>query len=146
MRRGFSLMEILVAVGVLAIGLLTLVGAVAYGLSVASEGEKHHQAVEHARRLIALTRARDLPYTQPTVPPGPTSGINDAPSVRRPLGAPPFAGDGFPPDAGFERNIRLDWDYPGYRADRLVKVTVTLYWQSKGRERSLTLTGVHKQP
>lgn len=143
--RGFSLVEMLVGVAVIAMGLLGLVAALAYGVRASRSSELSSLAVGHAVHLIELIRSRNLDFGGYSVPPNSSSGINDPTGTRRALNAYPFSTD-FEPSS-FERHIEMT--RVGTSGDYLydvMSIKVTVYWDEGGQERSVEFEALHKKP
>lgn len=140
-RRGFSLIEIVAAVAVVAIGILAICGALAFGLRGGEQGDRMNHAVAYGQRLISLLRVQNRPFaTDPPVPMG-----------REPLEAPPYQND-FPASSGFEREILMERLKPvqngapdDYRHN-VMRVVVILHWEERGVDHSLRLETFHREP
>ena len=76
-RRGFSLIEVLFAIGVMAIGLLALFAVFVTGTRANAYGKHTAEATNHARQILEIIRSRGLAFQAGALPPGPTSGFND---------------------------------------------------------------------
>jgi len=132
------MVEVLVVIGVLAVGLLAISASVIYGLKANQHGARLTEAGAHGENLINRIRLQNLPFTAP---------INDAVSARVPLNAPPFAAF-FPANTPFTRSIQmqqLSGVPTNYQYD-LSRVTVTLYWSERGVEQSMQLVTLHRRP
>lgn len=142
-----TLVEVLVAAAVLALGLLSLLGALAFGLRAAETGGRHAEATQHAKRYLALIRQRNLVFGVEDPLPDDDSGLNDGPGFRRALEDAPFESD-FPRDSGFQRRLALSWAYPtgDPRHGRLVRISATVFWDDHGVERRVELVGYAKKP
>ncbi len=103
-ERGFTLVEVLIAVALLAIGLTALTTTFSSGYSTVVAGGGQTKAVEYARQM--LEQLRNQPFD-----PGPTTG-NDTPEpdVTRSWSITQVAGTVVP--------------------NRLVIITVTVTWRS----------------
>lgn len=141
-RAGFSLIEVLIAVGVLGIGILSLVAALAYGSRAGGYAGRLSEATGYGRELINLIRSQNIPFNSP---------INDAPSARVALDAPPFGGL-LPSGTSFTRNIQMqrlkaatDGGSDDYRFD-LYRVTVMIYWRERDVEKHVRLDALHRKP
>lgn len=144
--RGFSLIEVMVAVGVLAVGILGVFACFAFGMRAEELADRKTQATYRARQLVDLIRTRNLPFLG-VCPPPTSSGLNDPPGQKRPLNDPPFAND-FASDTGFSRSIRIERvsNNPADYAYDMVRVRVVLYWNQKGTDRELELEVLHRRP
>lgn len=137
-RQGLSLLETVVAVGVLGLVLLALVGVLISAFRGAQQAAKTDEALGVARQVLDLVRVGNLPEVAP---------INDPATARVPLEAAPFTAN-FPAGTGYTRNlqmVRQDTNPANY-GYLLFEVTVNLYWESKGVEHSVTLKGLHRAP
>ncbi len=136
--RAFSQVELLVAVAILAVGILAIFGSIAYGLQAAEGMDRLSEAVSLNRQLIGLVRTRLDPAQ---LPPEFSDGR------RRALEAAPFAGATFSSaePGRYQRSItvtRLDPDPNSYRHD-LWKIQVGVYWNERGRPRELLLESLY---
>ena len=137
-RRGFSLAEVIVAMGVMAIALMALAGAVIYSTRMEGRAGRATEALHYANQMIDLSKLYNLPKVAP---------INDPPSARRTLNAPPFDQDIYANDV-FRRNLKMTWVNSGasdYR-NELYQADVTIYWYERTKEESLHVTGLHRSP
>jgi len=142
-----TLVEVMVAVTVLALGLLSLLGALAFGLRASENGARHAEATQHAKRYLALIRQRNLVFGVEDPLPDSNSGLNDDPALRRALDEAPFTGD-FPAESGFQRRLALAWAYPASdpRHGRLARISATVFWDDRGVERRVELVGYARKP
>jgi hypothetical protein len=105
-------------------------------------------AMGHSIHIIELIRSRNLDFpAYGTIPPASYTGLNDPPTGRRDLNAPPFFAD-FEADMPFQRNIsirRQSTDEDDYRYN-IADITVSVYWQENGGERNVTFAATHKKP
>ena len=143
---GFSLLEILITTGVVALGLLALMGVLAYATKASRTGELASLAMGHSIHCIELIRSRNLDFAGPSVPPPSYSGINDAPAVRKDMNAYPFNSD-FDAGMAFKRNISIkrQGTTGNYNYDIAI-IKVSIYWFENGGERSVTFEATHKKP
>ncbi len=153
---GFSQVELLIAVAVLAVGILGVFASFAFGLQSTRFSGQMSQAIAWNRQLIEMIRVRNLAFS-PDIPPSGsglndpalTSGVDPEATFRslRDLNAPPFLND-LPLGTGFKRRIqirRLSPDANDYH-NRIAEITVTVYWMDGGRLREVTLKALHRQP
>lgn len=129
--RALTLLEVLVAMSVVVLVILSLIGTTAFVLRGAQSSQGREAAMAEAQRLLEIVRERDLSSAP---------GFNDPPSARHLLEAPPFQLD-FSPGSGLKRRIvtsRLSTS-PSHHLYKVYKVSVTLYWEAKGRESHLVL-------
>jgi type II secretory pathway pseudopilin PulG len=157
-----SLIEVLFAIGVIAVGLLGLFSVFVSGTRASAFGANVSRATGYARDVLEIIRSRGLVFHYgdaggvPNLPPA-NSGLNDAPAVRRVLNATPPTENGGFADIGqdnpgeraqFTRNIlteRMTNDPTSHLAS-LFRVTVTIYWEERGVERSVRMVGVTREP
>lgn len=130
-RAGYSLIELLAAIGVLAVGLLSIYASLTYSLKASRHSERLSEAVALNRQIMDLVRSRQL-----TVSPG---------RVR--VDAPPFENDiaGDPP---YERSVEIepvstDASRP---ESRLRRIRVSIFWNEENSERSVVFEGYQRQP
>ncbi|MBI3924123.1 MAG: prepilin-type N-terminal cleavage/methylation domain-containing protein [Armatimonadetes bacterium] len=151
--RGFSLIEVMIAIMVLLVGISGVTHALWWATQHEKEGSRMSEATNHAR--VVLERIIPTGVIAQGVPAGgwPTdaSGLHDDPTERRPLySGPPnvLAGLGAHLNATdtsqFSRNIRVerlsaDTDSHEYT---LAVITVRVFWNEQGHERSVELQTV----
>lgn len=152
--RGFTLVEVLVSLAVIAIALFGVMGSIAYGTRHARSGEELGEAVQLARQvLVYIQESSVLDTVEPTEPWfSEDSGLNDATTVRRELDAAPLGGLAIPlvQLERYQRRVvatRLS-DNPSDHRYGLARVTVEIFWESKQGWRRLELSGVvsHARP
>lgn len=136
-----TLVEVLVAVGVLSVGILGLISTFIYGTQATKHGVLMSEANNHARQLVAQIRINNFPFSTT-----PVTGLVDAsPSDRTPLAAAPFQSGGGAEVTGgtdFTRNISIS-----YNADNdLATITVRVYWFERGSERNVELIALQGAP
>lgn len=148
-RRGFTLVEVLISVTLIAIAMLGVMGSIAYGTKHASSAEELTEATQIARSILAYMEETTLiDVTEPDEPwPTAASGINDVdPLARHLLSESPFGGMNFNAQqvSRFYRRItceRVDPNPAHVRYD-LARVKVQIFFQSKQGERNVELTGL----
>ncbi|MBN9419154.1 hypothetical protein ABS71_14385 [bacterium SCN 62-11] len=136
--RAYSLAEVMVAIGVLSIGLLAIAGSVIYSTRMGGRAGRATEALHYANQMVDLSKLYNLPKVAP---------IQDAAAARRPINAPPFDMDIYANDL-FRRNIHMTWvnsSASDYR-NELYQVDVTIYWFEKNKEESLHVVGLHRCP
>jgi type II secretory pathway pseudopilin PulG len=144
--RGFTQVELGIAIVVLAVGILGVFASFAYGVNSVRYGGRVTEASNYARQLVELVRTRNLPFAG-ACPPASTSGYNDPAGTRRDLNAAPFAND-LPANTGFTRQIRIERvsnDPADYRYE-IARITVTVYWYEKSKEKKVEVTALHRRP
>jgi hypothetical protein len=160
----------MIAIGVLSIGLSGVAASLYFGFSRSNAGDDLATAGQYSRMVIELINGRNYLALAPKAGDGlPTtgSGVNDADAdPPKALVDPPFAGDDFLAynyvDAGdggadvaakgrtltdlerYTRKVQVERmsstvDTPEYN---LVRLMVTIYWQEKGAEKSVTTTSI----
>lgn len=137
-RSAFSLAEVIVAIGVLAIGLLAIAGTVIYSTRMEGRAGRATQALHYANQMVDLSKLYNLPKVAP---------INDAPAARQPINAPPFDQEIYANDL-FRRNLTMTWvnSSPADYRHELYQVDVTIYWFERSKEESLHVVGLHRVP
>lgn len=142
-RLGFSLVEVLIAIGVVATGILALLAVFITGTRSNEHGEDLSRATFYARKVLEIVRSESLAYVaEPTIPPPVGSGLNDNAATWRALDAAPVQfsqirtrntnGSLDVRDNKFERNIQMrragtsaaDYNY------NLVIIDVKIRWKS----------------
>ena len=148
--RGFTLVEVMVSISLIAIALLGVMGAIAYGTKHSGSGEELTEATHIARAYLSyIQEATLIDDIEATCGEWLTvdSGINDPDEGLRPLDDPPF-GDAldFTPRQieRYRRRIRCQRvvDDPVDPRFHLARVQVTIFWTSKQGERNVFLTGL----
>jgi prepilin-type N-terminal cleavage/methylation domain-containing protein len=150
---GYSLVEILIAMAVIAIGMAGVAATLIFGSQKAKHGDKLGTATHHARILVETCIGQNLidlanPKGGDGLPDN-TTGLNDLPTDPfRPLDDPPFFENGFMVDRAedldaFKRKITLQRKGAiGTIEDALVVMTVTVQWEDKGVKRDVKLTSI----
>lgn len=146
--RAFTLVEILVALGVLAIGILGVTAVFIFGISSTEHGKNLSKATTYGRDILEIIRTHGLIPLAGTIPPPASSGLNDPPSARVALNQSPHGSfaQAMPANTGFFRNIKTERAStdPTSHLYNVYKVTVTIYWKEKGVERSMEMTAFAK--
>ncbi len=145
--RGFSLLELLITVGVVSLGLLGLVSVLAYGVKASRSSEMSSLAMGHSIHLIELIRSRNLGFSSGAVPPSGYSGLNDLPHERRALDAWPFQSD-FEADSAFQRclSIRRVGDDAEEYDHEVLLIRAEVFWSENNEERSVSFEALHTRP
>lgn len=118
MRKGFSLMEIMVAVFIFAVGILALVGSLPWLLKSEKTAEMYTKAWILAERYMGEIRAADY---------GNLGSFNDA-SAQDAAGYPGYQ---------YRRTV-ADADNASYGSN-LRKITVNITWSSHGQSHTYAL-------
>ena len=136
--RAFSLAEVIVAIGVLAVALMAIAGAVIYSTRMEGRAGRATEALHYANQIIDLSKLYNLPKVAP---------IHDPPAARRPVNAPPYDQEIYANDL-FRRNVRMTWvnSSSGDYRNELYQVDVTIYWFERSKEESLHVAGLHRVP
>ncbi len=140
---GFSLAEVLISIGLLAIALFGVMGSIAYGTRHSRSGEELTEATHLARAILVHIQEASLVDTTEI---GETwltkdSGLNDEDLVRRQLDEAPLG--------GFEFDLRQRAsDDPLNHRYRMARVKVEVFWESKQGHRKAELIGLvsHARP
>lgn len=146
--RGFTLVEVLVSITLIAIALLGVMGAIAYGTRHSSSGAELSEATHVCRSILTYLQETTQLDTVDLDEPWPTteSGLNDEPNIFRQLDEVPLGGMNFQPRQleKFRRRIesqRVNDDPLNYRY-KLARVRVSVFWSSKQGERKVSMTGL----
>lgn len=91
-RNGFSLIEVLIAIGVIAVGVLALLAVFITGTRSNEHGAVLSDGIYYARKITEFVRANNLAFADPggQVPPPASSNVNDPDGVWRALDASPM--------------------------------------------------------
>lgn len=157
--RGISLVELLIAIFVVAVGVLGTVSALWYGIRSEKYSERRANAVFQGRELLNAIRAQNLPFGSSDVTGTPYlqlgSELNDGDydddsddgAVRREFNDAPF-GNIYPTNQyNFKRSVemkRLSNDPNDYRFE-MVAIKVSLYWNEGRHDKEVTLWGYTKR-
>ena len=88
---GFSLIEVLVAMGVMAVGILALMAVFITGTRSNQHGAELSRATYYARKIAEIIREDGLAFSTGTIPPNAASGLNNPVGTFVPLTAAPPA-------------------------------------------------------
>ena len=152
-KRGFTLVEVLISITLIAIAMLGVMGSIAYGTKHSSSAEELTEATQIARSILTYMEETTLIDVTQTNEDWPTaeSGINDIePTARHLLTDAPFGGMNFKPEqvGRFFRRVTCervkdklsDGSIPSRY--NLARVRVQIFFQSKQGERNVDLTGI----
>lgn len=135
--KGFTLVEILIVVGVVAIGLLGTMSVFFWGIRAGEEGARMSQAINYSREMLEAIRVRNLAF----------AGTNTITSDANLLGVHdldhmPLDTLGLPTNSIFKREITITrLGTSGYQA-RIAVINVKTTWTTKsGREKSAEIEG-----
>lgn len=155
---GMTLVELMIAIGVIAVGLSGVAASLIFGVTKSNYGSQMATATNHARTLVETIQGRGLvskaPLASGTMLPLEESGINDNPGDDpKPLTDFPFDDATIHPAidekelAKYFRKIELSRrGNKGEVDENLVNVKVTVYWEEKGAKKSVTTTAVIQTP
>lgn len=124
-RAGFTLIEIVLAAGLLAIGLSALIGLFSFGANLVTGARLQTQAAQALESLVADLPGRLFPLS-PEGQVGPPQVLKDQPVP----GYPRLRFDALPSPTPVSAS-----DYPG---PPLWSVEVTVAWKSRGQGRGLS--------
>lgn len=134
-RRGFNLIEVLLAVAIVAVALITLIGVLTYGMQMLSRSREVYVANEIGRQLMEKIRLETR-----------TTGFSALPGGAYVFDGrvPDPASGGFPP-APYPGQTWNGGNYQlvvtGAQSDaRLKSVTVDVYW---GPTQKISLTSLY---
>ncbi|MFN8609265.1 MAG: prepilin-type N-terminal cleavage/methylation domain-containing protein [Vulcanimicrobiota bacterium] len=134
--RGFSLIEVLVAVLLMSVSLLALYAAMTYGVRANAHGKLLGEATNAGREILCLIKGRGWAGD-----PNYTSLLNDPVDARLPLNAAPFEDDlASYATSPFTRNLSVRrLGPPGTFRHELVSLKVVIYWAEGTRANALPL-------
>lgn len=138
MKKGFSLLEVLLAMAVIVVGLFAIVGSVIYSLRMEARAGHATEALFYANQLVDLSKLYNLPKVSPIV---------DAATARTPVSAAPYTTE-VKANTNYTRNIQMTWVNPSaadYR-NQLYQVDVSVYWMEQGHEESVRVSALHRAP
>lgn len=145
-QRGFSLIEVMIAMAVFLIGITGVTSALWYGTHASHHGQRITEATNHARSMMEALKGRN--YIDNAIPmvsgwPGATSGINDGATERRALDDPPFLNAHLHNAdlRSYRRNVtvtRVSNDNTSHEFG-LAVVVIRVYWFEKETEKSIEM-------
>lgn len=139
-RDGFSLVEVVLALGIIAFGILAIIGVLPVALSTGRDAQNETRAAQIAQDIItsvvsqAQTRFPNASILQPS------SNFGYDVDLSKPFTYQTLGSDndgnlvayGSPTDAAsfpYRIHVRIDPDPPGYDPGTASKVTVRVAWQ-----------------
>ncbi|GMU54794.1 MAG: hypothetical protein AMXMBFR33_39400 [Candidatus Xenobia bacterium] len=134
-RRGYSLVEILIMLVVVTIALLGLMGSFAYGVRANAQAQKTATATGYASQVMDMIRTNNYAWVDPS------GNLNDpSAATRKALNAAPLTMA--PDDAGFTRNVEITQGIgAGYKAN-IARIKVRVFWRTDaGTEKTVELVG-----
>ena len=140
------MIEVLFAIGVVAVGLLGLASVFITGLRANAFGKHTSEATNHARQVLEIIRSRGLAFKTATMPPNADSGFNDGTSKVALNSSPPLQMAMLPGNTRFQRSIsskRASADAGSYLY-KYLEITVTVHWEERGIPRSVSVSGLLK--
>ncbi len=151
-RAGLSLAELMVALGVIAVGMSGVAASLIFGFQKSNHGDRIAIATNHARILVDLIQNRSLISLAPVKDgnglPDAASGLNDAANAQpRPISDAPFQQNDFTmPErdlSNYKRKITMvRRGAVNTEQGNLVTVTVNIYWEDEGVPRHAATSAV----
>lgn len=161
-RAGLSLVEVLVALGVIAVGMAGVTASLIFGASKSNYGSDLETATRVSRTIIEEIEGRNLVSAPPLGGdnlPTNASKINDTDGdLPRPLLEPPLNDPKFFPATSHDGKDIADLEKlrekytrkvqlrrrgaKGTNGENLVDIKVTVYWMEKGVRKSVVTTAV----
>ena len=156
--RGLSLVELLIAIFVVAVGVLGTVSALWYGIRSEKYSERRANAVFQGREILNSIRAKNYPFAGSDINgvdylqvgsvlnDGDYDDDSDDGGIRRPFNDTPF-GNIYPTNEyNFQRSVemkRLSNDPNDYRYE-MAAIKISLYWNEGRHDKEVTLWAYHK--
>lgn len=124
----FSLVEVVLAIGVVAFAIVAIIGLIPAGLSANHSSQGETRATQIAQDIFAALENQARPLFSPTAPPLNTSAyINQQPTVPQPTASPsPFIQSVNLNGGTFTWSADSDGNLKTYQANLPYKVTVTI--------------------
>lgn len=166
--KGFSQIEVLIAVIVFSIGILAVIAALIYSARSSQTSQQHTTALELSQQYIELIKTRNLVpwdkslgddyYDCEDEPPKPKkdflfcSGVLDAPDAWHQINSPPFNSEEFikPEYDQFQRNIHVKRMSQDVNLDQysMAEITINIRWTNPGGagKRTISMYAIHVQP
>ncbi|MBI3925714.1 MAG: prepilin-type N-terminal cleavage/methylation domain-containing protein [Armatimonadetes bacterium] len=141
-KHGFSLIEILITVAVVAIALLGVIAALTFGVRSADHAERMTEATHHARRLIGLIRSQGM-AANGAVWDNLDPNLDDAEGTRRELNQTPFDGQ-MPEGTNMRRNVQITQGLGG-DMDDVARIRVRVFWTIRGEEKKVEIVGFQRR-
>ena len=133
LKRGFTMIEVVFSVAALAVASLGVLGVLTFGALAGDSASDFSTSTQLGRQFIENIRA-DRFSLDPFDPP---AGLVDSGDTRTDIDASPFT-NLISPDDRFKRNIQITEIDP----DRLVQISVRIFWTRNGKERSVETTAL----
>lgn len=144
-RRGFSLSEVLICVGVVAISFLGTFASLLSSQRAIGVGQRMSVATGHCRQICEIVRARGLAYSSGTVP---ATG-SDLQTSEGVTSTPLNQGAAFstlPGDARYTRSINTVRVASNGFGFNLYRVTVAVYWKEGKRLNKVSMVTLARVP
>ena len=148
-ERGFTLAELLVAIFVVAVGILGTISALWYGIRSEKYADRRANAVFQARELLNNIRSNSYAFdatylaANSDLNDGDYDNDSDDASVKREYNHPPFA-NLYPTNPyNFKRHVEMKLlsGNPNDHLNDLSAIKVTMFWNEGGAEKKITLRG-----
>lgn len=139
---GFSLIEVMITVVVVAIALLGLLSAFAYGMKADENAHRRSEATNHARFILGQVR-RDASVMQDWTSNSLPAAFLMADADRDRLDAAPLAG--LPANSNTTRNIQVTRGVGAGHLSNLARVQVRVYYSIRGNEKSVEVIALQPQ-
>lgn len=145
--RGFSQVEIAVAIVVLAVGILGVLASFTFSVESTRHGARTSEAVGYARQLIEYLRAGAMAFPLDDIDPALLNPPSTDWQALKPLEEGRY-NTAVPAGTGFRRavQIRRVTDDPSDYRYEIAEIEVTVYWQDKNRLRSLRMMAQQRKP